>query len=71
MENERNLEEDDSILASIDESSADDNSDEKSISTENIEDILDGSYVHPDINASDARLKIRDCIRQSKNEWKI
>ena len=59
------MEEDESILASIDESSADDKYDEKSISTHDLEDIWDGIYVHPNIHAGDARLKIRDRIRQS------
>ena len=71
MENERSLEEDESILASIYRSSADDNFNSKYICTENLEDIWDRSYLHPNINARDDRLKICDCIRQSKNEWKI
>ena len=30
----------------------------------------DGNYVHTDINAGYARLKMRDCIRQAQSEWK-
>ena len=58
------------MLASIDESSADDNSDDKSISTDGIEDIWYGRQVNEKINARYARLKIRDHIRLSQNEWK-
>ena len=54
-------------MASVDESSVDDNSSDESISNKDIEDIWYGSYVHPNINARDARLKIRDHIRQSQN----
>ena len=32
--------------------------------------IWDGIYVNPDSNARDARLKIRDCIRQAQSECK-
>ena len=64
MENERNLEEDESITASIDDSYAEDNSDDEYISIDDIEEIRDGRYVHPKINARDARLKIYDRIRQ-------
>ena len=67
MENESNLEEDEPILGSIDKSSTDDNSYEKSISTDDNEYIWDGSYIHSNINARDARLKIHDRIRQSQN----
>ena len=70
MENERSLEEYESILASIDESSSDDNSDEEYISTDNIEDIRYGSHVHPNINSRDTILKIHDHIIQAKSEWK-
>ena len=57
-------------MASIDESYADDNSDEGSISTNALEDIQDGSHVHPDINTRDARLKISDRIKQAQSECK-
>ena len=70
LENERNLEEDESISDSIDESYADDNSDNKSIGTYDIENIWCGSYAHPNIKTRDARLKIRDRIRQSQNKCK-
>ena len=65
MENEPNVAEYGSILASIDESYTDDDSDDLSISTNDLEDIWDGNYVHPGINERDARLKIRYHIRQS------
>ena len=32
--------------------------------------IWDGIYIHPNIDARYAGLKIRDRIRQTKNEWK-
>ena len=70
VENECNEEEDKSSLSSIDESSTDDESDYLSISTNDLEDILEGSQIHPEINARDDRLKIRDRIRQTQNEWK-
>ena len=71
LENKRNFEEDEPILASINEASVDENSDEESISTDNLEDIWDGRYVHLNINARYARLKILDHIRQTQNEWKV
>ena len=55
VENELNGAEDESILASIYESSTYDDFDYGSISTNAIEDIWDGNYVHPEINARDAR----------------
>ena len=57
-EKEINVAEDESILASIDESSSYDDSDEGYISMNSLEDIPDGNYVHPDINARDDRFKI-------------
>ena len=36
-----------------------------------MEDILDGSYVHPYINTRVARLKIRDQIIQLQNELHV
>ena len=57
-------------MASIDKSSVDNNSYYKSINTDNLEDIWDGIYVHPNINEKYSRWKIRDHIRQSKYEWK-
>ena len=56
MENELNLEEYESILDSIDKSSADDNYDDKCISPNNLEDIWDVSYVHQNINTRGDRL---------------
>ena len=70
LEKEHNLVEDKSISASIYESSADDNSDGESIITDALEDIWGGSYVHLNINARYAILKIRHCIRQAQSEWR-
>ena len=36
-----------------------------------IEDIQDGSQIHTEINATDAILKIRDRIKQTKSELKV
>ena len=57
-------------MDSIGESSADDNSDNKYISTNDIKDIWGGKYVHPNINSIYARLKIRDRTRQAQSHWK-
>ena len=54
----------------IDELSTDDESDDKYISTNSLKEIWRGNYVHPEINARYARLKIRDRIRQTQSEWK-
>ena len=35
-----------------------------------LKDIQDGSQINTDINGRDARLKICDFIRKTKNEWK-
>ena len=70
MEKKHNLVEDESILASIDETSTDNKSDYGSISTGALEDILDGNYVNPNITARDTILKICDRIRQAQREWK-
>ena len=64
VENECNVVEYESILASIDELSKDDGSDDGSISMNTLGEIWGGNYVHPDINTRDARLKIRDRIMQ-------
>ena len=53
------------------ESYTDDDSDEGSISKDALEDIQDGNYIHTDINAIYARLKIRDRIKQAQSEWKV
>ena len=58
------MDKDEPISASIDESSANDNSDDKSISTEDLEEIWYGSYIHPNNNARYTILKICDHIRQ-------
>ena len=68
MENERNVAEDESILASIDESFTYDGSYERSISMNDLEEIWNGNYVHPEINEIYARLKINDSINQAQNE---
>ena len=70
MENECNVVEDESILDSIDESYTDNYSDGY-ISTKALEDIWDGNYVHPYINARDSRFRICDRIRQAQSEWKV
>ena len=70
MENERNLVEYESTLGSIDESSIDDKSDYESLSTDALEDIRYGNHVNLNINSGDARLIIRDQIRQAQSEWK-
>ena len=57
-------------MARINESYAENNSNEESISMNDLEDIRDGNYVHPNINARYARLKICDHIRQAHSEWK-
>ena len=67
MGNKRNVsEENESIAASIDELSTDDDSYDGSINKNSRKSIQDVNYVHLDINARDARLKIRDRIRQEK-----
>ena len=47
VENERNVEEDKSILDSIDESYKENDSDDGYISTNTLEDIQDRSQIHP------------------------
>ena len=56
-------------MGSIDESSADNNSDENNLSTKNLEYIQGGSYMHMNINTIDARFKISDLISQSQSDW--
>ena len=56
---------------SIDESSAYNNFDEEYISTDTLEDIWYGNYVHPSINARYAILKLSYCISQAQSEWKV
>ena len=66
MQNERNVAEDEYILASIDESSTYDDSDDGSICTNNLECIWYGNHLHPYINARDSRLKILDNIKPAQ-----
>ena len=40
------------------------------ISTETFHDIRDGNQTHPNIDKREARVKICDCIKQNKSEWK-
>ena len=63
MENERNLVEHESMLDSIDESSAEDNFDDESISTNALEDIRN-------INVRYAILRISGRIRKAQSDWK-
>ena len=44
--------------------------DEGLISTETLHDICDGNQNHPKINKREARMAIRDRIKQNKSEWK-
>ena len=44
--------------------------DDDLISTETLHDIHDGNQTHPNIDKREARLKIRDRIKQKKSEWK-
>ena len=57
-------------MSSVDELSIESDFDYGSINMITLEDIKDGSQIHPEINSRYARLKIRDCIRQTKNEGK-
>ena len=70
MENECNVAEDESMLASIDESSTDYDYDDGSIRRNALKDIRDGSCIHPYINVTHTRLKMRDHIKQAQSEWK-
>ena len=47
-----------------------DESDHDLICTEMLQDILDGSQTHPNVNKREARYKIRDRISQRQLEWK-
>ena len=44
--------------------------DDDHISTETLYDICDGNQTHPNVHKREARLAIRDCIKQKKLEWK-
>ena len=70
MENGRNLVKDKPISYSINESSAEDNSDGEYRSTNVLWVIWDGKHVHLNTNAGYARLRIRDQIRKTKSKWK-
>ena len=41
------------------------------ISTETLHDIRDGNQTHPKIDKREARLEIRDRIKQKKSQWKV
>ena len=60
VENRRNTEEDESIFSSIDHLSTEDNSDDRYIGKNALEDIRYGRQIHPKINARDTRLEIHD-----------
>ena len=57
-------------MSSTNESSTEYESDDGSISTNNPEEIRDVSKIHPEINARDAKSKIRERIKQTLNKWK-
>ena len=44
--------------------------DDDLISTETLYDNCSGNQTHPNIDKREARLKILDCIKQKKSEWK-
>ena len=44
--------------------------DDDLISTETLHDISEGNQTHPKINKREARMAIRDRIKQKKSEWK-
>ena len=44
--------------------------DDDLISTETLHDICDRNQTHPNIDKTEARLKIRDSIKQNKLQWK-
>ena len=58
-------------MVSIDGSYIEDNSNDGFISTNALYDIKDGNQIHPELKRRDARLRIRDHIKQMKNEWKV
>ena len=57
-------------MVSIDELSTHYDSDDGSISPTDIENIRDGSQIHPEINVRYVIFKMRDRIRQTQNERK-
>ena len=48
-----------------------DESDDKPMSTEMLEDICDGSQSHPNVNRTEARYKICERIKQRQLEWRV
>ena len=44
--------------------------DDDLISTETLHDIRDGNQTHPKIDKWEARLAIRDHVKQKKSQWK-
>ena len=58
-------------MAPIDYPYIDNDSDNGYISTNALEEIQDGNYLHTDINTRDTILQIHDHIRQGKSEWKV
>ena len=75
--NDAESDDDDSIMPPIlseeemDAMDSGDDSDHDLISTDILEDICDGSQSHPNVNQRESRYKIRDCINQRKEEWKV
>ena len=65
VENKHNVEGYELISNSIDESSTDDDYDDGYISMNILEDMQGGSQIHPEIHTIDARMKTRDCSRQT------
>ena len=47
-----------------------DESDDEPMPMEMLEDIRDGSQLHPNVNRGEKRYRIRDCIKQRQTEWK-
>ena len=58
------------IKEDIDAMYSGDESDHDLISSDILEDILDGSQSHPNVNQRETCYKIRDRIRQGEPEWK-
>ena len=54
----------------MDAMDSDDESDDKPIYTEMLEDIRDRIQSFPKVNGREARYKIRDSIKQRQSEWK-
>ena len=54
----------------MDAMNSDDESDHDILSTDMLEDILDGSKTHPNVNRREERYKIHDHIRQRQTERK-